>query len=405
MQDWQQPKAKMFFATLENVDMKKTMIALAAMAATASFAQSSVTIGGIVEIAPFHTGTVTTRASASNTDEKLKSTRTAGPNTWATSVLNISGTEDLGGGLSASFFTMTGLGTLPNANTNATDGGIGNRERSISLSRKDLGTLRYGRFVAAPGIGFHSFSGAGSATLPGSSYGLSQANTITSGAFGNNNFQTTTGNYERQNNLLQFTSNSFGGVTAILAYGSDSLDNDSAATAGKTKNDYTGLQLGYAKGPLSLGLGVNSRKGETEATTAGVRSTTAKGSLNWIGASYNFGAFTLFAHNADREEKSTNAAGVTTTDHDINITGIGVSAPLGKLTLRASTYSGKDKRGAGATDNMKLSGQQLSAVYALSKRTSVVAATGSNEYKRDGAASTAATRKYQASTLTVVHTF
>jgi predicted porin len=380
-----------------------------------------VTIGGIVEIAPFHTGTVTTRvAGAAAVEEQLKSTRTAGPNTWATSVLNISGTEDLGGGLSASFFLMTGLGTTPNSNDNALDGGIGNRERSLSLTSKDLGTLRYGRFVAAPGVGFHSFSGAGSATLPGSSYGFSQPNSGANGAFGNNNFHGSTGNYERQNNLLQFTSNAMNGFTVTVAHGRNSLDNNAVARPGETKNEYTGAQLGYVAGPLSLAVGLNERKGETEATPATVQNlgvapivvgvaavpnSTNKGNLNWVGASYNFGPFALFGHHATREEKATTAAGVTTTANDMKITGLGISAPIDAWTLRASAYSGKDKRADGNTDDMKLAGYQVSAVYALSKRTSLIAAAGKSEYKRDGAASIAATRKYESKTLTVMHTF
>ncbi len=374
------------------------------------------TIGGIVEIAPFHTGTVTTRdAGAENPEVQRKSTRTAGPNTWATSVLNISGTEDLGGGLSASFFLMTGLGTLPNTNTNAADGGIGNRERSLSVTSKDLGTLRFGRFVAAPGTGFHAFSGAGSATMPGSSYGFSQGHSATAaGDFGHNNFHANANpnaNYERQNNLLQFTSNAMNGFTVTVVHGRDALDNTAAANAGETKNEYTGAQLGYVAGPLSLAVGLNERKGETESVAANVRSTSNKGNLNWIGASYNFGPFALFGHHATREEKDTNAAGVTSTTNDMKITGFGISAPIGAWTLRASTYSGKDARqdttngGLGNADNMKLAGQQVSAVYALSKRTSLIAAAGKNEYKRDGAESTAATRKYEAKTLTVLHTF
>ena len=362
------------------------------------------TIGGIVDIAPFHTGSVTTSAAGA-AHQTLESTRTAGPNTWQTSVLNISGTEDLGGGLSASFFLMTGLGTTPNSNDNALDGGIGNRERSLSLRSNNIGTLRFGRFVASPGTGFHGFSGAVSATMPGSAYGFSQPNSSANGAFGLNNFHTSTGNYERQNNLLQFTSQNINGFTVTVAHGRNSLDNSAVANAGKTNGEYTGVQLGYVAGTLSLGMGFNERKGETEGAVLGTNSTSNKGSLNWVGASYNFGPFALSGMHATREEKSTTAARVTTTAHDMDITGFGISAPIGAWTLRASGYSGKDARGTGTADNMKLAGQQLSATYALSKRTSLVAALGKSEFKRDGAASTEATRKYESKTLTVVHTF
>jgi predicted porin len=234
---------------------------------------------------------------------------------------------------------------------------------------------------------------------------LSQASTTAAGNFGINNFHArATGNFERQNNLLQFSSNTINGITFTLTHGRDALDESGATRASETKAEYTGAQVSYAAGPLSLGVGLNSSKTAAEQTDAAANSST-KNKLNWIGGSYNAGAFTLFVTHATREDEDISDANVATTALDAKLTGYGIAVPVGALTLRASAYSGKDKRGAGTDDNMKLSGHQVSAVYALSKRTSLVAATGKNEYKRDGAESTAATRKYQATTLTMVHTF
>jgi len=401
--------------------MKKHLIAAAVAGAFAVPAMAQVTVGGILELAPYHTGKVTTQAASATVANTLKNTRTAGASTWATSVLNVSGSEDLGGGLTASFLLMTGAGTMPNSNTNAPDSGIGNRERSLSLTKSGLGTLRYGRFVAAPGPGFHAYTNAGSASLPGSMYGVSQGHSATAGGdFGHNNFHSNAGNFERQNNLLQLTSVPINGFTVTVALGRDALDNSAANRGGQAKAEYSGLQLVYAAGPLSIGLGGNQRKTEVEAApatpadaaedpivvgVAAVPQSSTKGSLNWVGGSYNLGVATIAGAYVAREDKATTAAGVTTTANDISIAGVGVSVPLGAVTLRANAYSGKDDRGIAATDDMKLQGHQLSAVYALSKRTSLIVATGVNEYKRDGAASTQATRKYEASTLSVMHSF
>jgi predicted porin len=83
----------------------------------------------------------------------------------------------------------------------------------------------------------------------------------------------------------------------------------------------------------------------------------------------------------------------------------GVSVPVGAMTLTASTYSGTDARNAGvATDDMKLSGNQFSLSYPMSKRTRLYAVVGENNVKRD-AGSTAATSKSTATSVGLVHSF
>ena len=72
--------------------MKKTLIALAALAATASFAQSTVTLYGVVDAAYAKgTGSVSDKT-------QLKS------GGYSSSRFGVRGTEDLGGGLKASFW-------------------------------------------------------------------------------------------------------------------------------------------------------------------------------------------------------------------------------------------------------------------------------------------------------------
>jgi len=337
-------------------------------------------------------------------------------------VISLTGTEDLGGGLRANFVLISGAGAGTGAHTNdsttnSADSGIGNRERSLGLAGS-FGALRFGRFVPAAAAGFHAFTQAGSATLVGSAYGLSQGTSAAS----TNNLHVSTANFERINNVLQYTSPAFSGFTANLAVANNSNDSNAAAALGKASTAQTSVHIGYAAGPLSAGFGMNTLKGNIEAAaqvlatdsdggnvfasgTAAVANSTTDAELQWIGASYNLGVATLGFANIQREGSATTAAGVKTTNTDISVNAFGVTVPLGAVTLRATTYTGKDKRGAGDADNMKLSGNQISAVYALSKRTSLVAGTGTNQYKRDGAASTAATRKVTATTLAVNHTF
>jgi len=213
-------------------------------------------------------------------------------------------------------------------------------------------------------------------------------------------------NFERQDNVLQYTSPNFSGFVANAAIGHNSADVNSGADTGKASVKQTSLHIGYSQGPLAAGLGMNRGNISVQVATAlpiVVVKATTNSSLNWVGASYDLGVASVFAHYVTRKGEATNSAGVTTTGTDIRATGLGVSAPFGATTLRASMYSGKDARTVLTTDDVKLSGYQISAVYALSKRTSAIAAMGVNEIKRDGG--TAATRKFSATTLALNHSF
>jgi predicted porin len=82
---------------LENFEMKKTLIALAALAATGAFAQSSVTLYGAVDASVEHD------AGNGLTVNKMNNSN------LGSSKLGFKGTEDLGGGLKAVFKLEGGL--------------------------------------------------------------------------------------------------------------------------------------------------------------------------------------------------------------------------------------------------------------------------------------------------------
>jgi predicted porin len=372
--------------------MKKTLIALATLAATASFAQSTVTISGILEVAPVRTTKLTTLSDsvAANTQTVVKGSNLGQHNTWSTSILNISAVEDLGGGLKATAVMISGVGD-----------GFAARERTLALSG-DFGALRFGRFVPAAAAGFHAFSQSGSATLVGSVYGMSTPSVGVIDAATRNNLHNGAANFERQDNVLQYTSPTFSGFTANLAMVNNSLDSNAAALTGKVQGKQTSLHLGYAQGPFSAGIGYNTRTDATEGTALTVASADSK--LQWVGASYDLGVAVLGFTNVKRTAEGSIGAAAVTTSTDASVNNFGVTVPMGAFTLRASTYTGKDKQTVAATDDMKLSGHQISASYALSKRTSLIAATGTNQIKRD-AASTADARKITGTTFTVNHTF
>ena len=312
-------------------------------------------------------------------------------NNLSTSQVSIAGTEDLGNGLKASFVINTGL-----TGTSA----FGDRDRFVALEG-GFGSVRIGRFAPDAAKNFHAQSAAVS-TNQGSLYGL--VSTGSGANSGGTRFGALTGgSFERNDNNVEYKTPSFGGFTVSANYGTSKSDD--AALVGEQEATQSGLGLAYANGPLSISAGINTRDANREAVTgtafvAAVTDRKVKADLNWVGASYDLGVAKLFATNVSRKDQ---VAGATGPAADINVTALGVSVPVNAFTFNATAYTGKDKVGAGSADDTKLSGYQLSARYALSKRTSLYALAGENQIKRDGTTGTA--RKETLSAVGVVHTF
>ena len=124
--------------------MKKTLIALAAVAATgAAFAQSSVTLYGVADVAVGKTN----NAGLGLTSDKFQAI--------ASNVLNngnsrfgLKGSEDLGGGLKANFNYEGGI-NIANGAGNTSGGQLFSRAAWVSLSG-GFGELRAGRHTVGP---------------------------------------------------------------------------------------------------------------------------------------------------------------------------------------------------------------------------------------------------------------
>jgi predicted porin len=92
---------------------------------------------------------------------------------------------------------------------------------------------------------------------------------------------------------------------------------------------------------------------------------------------------------------------------DVRVTTFGVTVPMGAVTLAANMYTGKDAVAAAVTDDgYKLKGNQISARYALSKRTFAYVAQGRAERTREEANNTkGATSVLKQTTAGLVHSF
>lgn len=223
--------------------MKKTLIALAAVAATgAAFAQSSVTLYGVADIG-------ITDTNAPGTKLKLDSSATMnnGTSRWG-----IRGTEDLGGGLKAGFNFEAGL-SLDNGVTGQSGGNYFSRAAYMTLAG-GFGELSLGRRLNPAYYTWAGWELTGSANY---SAVLSQFGGVLNGI--------------RNNDLVMYTSPSFNGFTVQFGH---VLKGDAGVGA---IND---LSLRYAQGPLSVAFDYNKQSN-------------VPGSNKHLGASYDFGGFKL----------------------------------------------------------------------------------------------------------------
>lgn len=204
--------------------MKKTLIALAAVAATgAAFAQSSVTIYGKVDVSL----------------EKANGSSAAVGDPHG-SRLGFKGSEDLGGGLKANFQLEHRLRPDTGADAGFTPASADGKTPAVArywngLSTVGLagsfGEIRLGRYYSANFLGANNkpdpFGGDGQGALRG--VGM----------------QTTTlAGFIRTDNIIHY-SGSFSGVNVAVSTGLKE-------GAAKAQNS---LAVGYANGPLDVGVG------------------------------------------------------------------------------------------------------------------------------------------------------
>lgn len=343
--------------------MKKTLIALAAVAATgAAFAQSTVTLFGGADLG---------YRNVTSGDNKFSGMSQDG---IYSSRLGVMGTEDLGGGLKAGFHFEGGM--APDVGTSA--GFNFTRKSTIGLSG-GFGEVRFGRDytplftiagIADPfgtnGVG-SSYNVANAATVEGSaiaaagSFATARAASTAPGSKVAAGTVYADPNAVRANNSVTYYSPAFNGFNASLMYSFGGENTYQARSAGAM----TSIKLAYANGPVSVAYGNQVTKGGVATTTA---ADTEKWTTNFVAGAYDLGVAKLSAgYKTDKLSFADNAT--------LKSTIFGVAAPVGAATLKASYVTAKD-------GGDKMANQfAVGVVYDLSKRTSVYAtyATLKNE--------------------------
>ena len=321
--------------------MKKfaTLAVLAAVAGGA-YAQSSVTLFGIVDEAARYT---------KNGDFSQKALVSGG---LSTSRFGLRGTEDLGGGLSAGFWLESGFNADSGTNSDSTR--FFNRRSTVGLLG-DFGEVRLGRDYTPTYTGYTDYDVFGDNGVAASSkfdisMGVSRDGQVDPGQY------TNSGETRADNQIAYFTPTGLGGF-----YGRASV----AAGEGTAGKKYVGGRFGYNAGPLDVSASygeftVLPAFGDDKFKTAD------------LGASYDFGVVKLEGYYTQSKFVSQKIATYS----------VGAVAPVGLGLIRAA-YTHANQSGtaavsvggtvAGVTsvDGNDADQFALGYIYNLSKRTAI----------------------------------
>jgi len=367
--------------------MKKTLVAVAAMAAVTG-AMADVTIYGQLDQA-LQSDKVTVGTAAANTKRGITGTLNGG------SALGFKGSEDLGGGLKASFVTefgmessdqfnsyssstARGLATAASPSTPSFSNGLANRQSFVGLEG-GFGSVNIGRqytntFLAACGNDI-----GGCANLVGNLAILTVIDNSTD---------------VRRANQINYSLPSF--VPGLSIQVGKSYGEAVKVGANTTNNagDGTNYTLSYASGPLAATLAsetVDNAAGPGLFVNTPAASTTSKRKASVTGLSYDAGV----AKVTYTASKTTVGAGATAKGSNV-----GVSVPFGAASI--GYESGTGETNASGSTVSKLKGSQVAFNYSLSKRTMAYARVASM------AESTAAgvnTVKFNQNALGIIHNF
>lgn len=328
-----------------------------------------------------------------------------------TSRLTFAGTEDLGGGLKATFNYETRI-----APDNTTTPGL-DRTRNMFLNLSGgFGSVTIGTYLN-PIDTLRGFS-AGTYSAPGGDFlanhqgvfnTLSTLTGVTDAALATELGLTTAqvgslktllsnGLSARSTNSIGYRSPSFGGLSFSAGVSNDKNETSVGGTNTATANTKGFIgSVTYADGPLNALLVVG--QGQADLVGTGLSLSSSKAKDTGLAASYNLGfAVPYVQHERTSANVGTFNGLSNNTELKTNATEFGSKFPMGAFTPYVTLGSGKIEFDG---DEIKTKSFQLGTTYDLSKRTYLYAAAGSFKLSDDSGFS-AKTTGYKAG---LVHSF
>ncbi|MDR6424297.1 putative porin [Variovorax paradoxus] len=386
--------------------MKKSLVALAALAvAGVASAQSSVTLFGVVDASISGYSSTSRDLNGAtflnpfylNQGSVKVSRRVLANSGYNSSRIGFRGTEDLGGGLAASFWLeapisnddgQQGIATFARRSTVSLSGGFG----EVRLGRDYTPTF-WNDTVFDPfgtnGVGTNLINTANDSF---GSFLTPAASTAPFTNVGNSNY------VRASNSIGYFLPPNLGGFYGQIQYAfSEKTKYDPGLATPNVANNsragrYVGGRFGYANGPLDVAIAYGS---STVGDQYYVGTTTKVNTLN-LGASYDFGPVKLFGEVSKAKNKvDYEIEPFLGGRPDVDLTGylLGVTVPVGAGLIRASYSHVKYDNNAPvvlfapAVEDPKANKLALGYVHNLSKRTALYA-TIARVSNKNGAALT-----------------
>jgi predicted porin len=326
--------------------MKKHLLALAAFAAVSAPALAqTVTLYGIADVG---------MATVSNRDGKRWTGQDSGR--LQSSRFGLRGSEDLGDGLRANFTFESGLNMTTGASASATV--MFNRQAFLGLSSTTWGAVTMGRQYTP--IYDHLILQSGAPTF-GVAGGAVDG--IAPGANAAARFDNTIGG-TRIDSAFKYTSPVFSGfkANAMLA-----LDE------GGARGQFQSVGLGYASGPLTLGVAYHKSDCLKSAPCSGTK---ADDELVGLGGGYDFGVARMgVIYTSQKNAKNVRG-------NNADVFSVLATVPLGLWSLSAGYQTLNDKTAL----NQDIRQFNLSALYLLSKRTALYSAYTTQKVDNGGKA-------------------
>lgn len=353
--------------------IQRFVLVAGSLCAASAGAQSSLTVFGVVDAGVSHYSTKSSTygpAAVFGTRTMSQSQTVLSPSGLSSSRLGFRGTEDLGGGLAASFWLEAPL-------SNDTGGGIANfgRRSTLSLSGP-FGEVRLGRDYTASFWNDAVFdpmavNGVGTNLIAVVNSNIAASRALATGGLLNGGLSAGTDSYLRTSNAISyFLPPNLVGFYGQVQYAlPENVKVDGAATPVGTgqRGRYAGARAGWSNGPIDVALAY----GESTVADTALNKERIK-SFNF-GASYDLVWSKLFGELSRVKDDRDPSLGARVSDR-YNGALIGITVPVGVGLIRVSYAKVKFDSGA-AVPNSDASTNKLAIGYVhnLSKRTALYA--------------------------------
>ena len=377
--------------------MKKTLVALAALAVTSAFAQSSVTISGVADVGITYSNVK--KENVFPAPATFNNVNSVGIGAGNNNRLIFSGVEDLGGGLAATFALQMRFDPATGTREVGDSRPLFQGESTVGL-RGGFGSLKLGRWLPAnQQLNGGTIDPWGVTTVGSMPYAAGFASAPQDA-----------GGEGRVGSSIFYSTPSFGGFAGHLTLG---------AAKGVTGKIYQSLAGSYNNGPINAMIGYERNiQGDTLANLganydlgvakifAGYGRAKGGSASDRAGGGFAAIASTAFIGGLNSGTAASTGQGQVAVDGTVTSASIGARIPLGAATILVGYARVKgDVVGAVRTDaDNKFA---VGVNYALSKRTSIysdIAATTNNKVLANGVAGTTGARR-TAFDVGIAHSF